>query len=71
MDVDDKLIGAYTTFYGKQVGTEYTASLDTGLEIAVNLLVVKGSIRIYKEGTELMAEVKGAGVDKTIDVMAL
>ncbi|KAL9078217.1 MAG: hypothetical protein Q9157_002870 [Trypethelium eluteriae] len=52
-DVDDKEIGAYLTLAGSQVGTKYTAGLDTGLEIGVNLGLGSGTVRIYKEGSTL------------------
>ena len=52
-DADDKEIGLYFTAAGTQVGTKYSAGLDSGLNIELNLLLAKGSVGIFKKGNEL------------------
>ena len=52
-DVDDKEIGLYFTAAGTQVGSKYTAGIDSGINIELNLGLAKGSVGIFKKGNEL------------------
>lgn len=52
-DADDKEIGLYFTAGGTQIGSKYTAGIDSGLNVELNLLLASGSIGIFKKGNEL------------------
>lgn len=47
VDLDDKEIGAYFTMFGTQVGGKYSAGIENGVELTLNLLLAKGSVRIF------------------------
>lgn len=47
MDLDDKEIGDYFTMLGTQVGGKYSAGIENGVELTLNLLLAKGSVRIF------------------------
>jgi len=53
VDIGDKEIGAYLTFGGTQVGPKYTASVDKGIELSLNLKIAKGSVRLYKKDKDI------------------
>ncbi|KAL2038426.1 hypothetical protein N7G274_008765 [Stereocaulon virgatum] len=62
-DIDDKEIGLYVTALGTQVGSKYTASVDRGIDIEINLLIASGSIGVFKEGNKLRGRYRlSAGV---------
>ncbi len=52
-DPDDKEIGAYFLFFGSQVGSKYSAGLDSGINLGLNLVLVKASVGIFKSGNEI------------------
>ena len=52
-DSGDKEIGLYFTLGGSQVGTKYTAGIDSGLNISLNIGLAKGNIGIFVQGNEL------------------
>ena len=55
-DVDDKEIGLYFTLAGTQIGSKYTAGVDSGVNLTLNLLIASGNIGVYKKGNELRAK---------------
>lgn len=54
-DIDDKEIGMYLTVVGTQIGPKYTANIDRGINIELNIGLAKGSVTIFKKGNELKA----------------
>ena len=55
-DVDDKEIGLYFTLAGTQIGSKYTAGVDSGVNLRLNLLIAGGNVGVYKKGNELRAK---------------
>ena len=55
-DEDDKEIGLYLTVAGTQVGSKYTAGLDSGINLSLNLLLASGHVGVFKKGNELRAK---------------
>jgi len=53
VDLDDKAIGAYLTMYGTQVGNKYTAKIDNGVELGLDMFLAKGSARIFGRDSEI------------------
>nr|CEG04474.1 unnamed protein product [Fusarium clavum] len=47
LDIKDKEIGAYLSMFGSQIGPSYSAGLDSGFEIGINLLLAQGSVRVF------------------------
>lgn len=41
------------TFGGSPIGSRYTAGLETGVSLGIDLWVCKGEIKIYKDGGKL------------------
>ena len=52
-DFDDKEINVSATFGGSPIGTRYTAGLNTGVTIGIDVWAAKGSIRVYAENSQL------------------
>ncbi len=52
-DVDDKEIGLYLTSFGTLVGNKYSAGIDSGLNVELNLWVAKGNIGVFKKDNQL------------------
>ncbi|KAF9767983.1 hypothetical protein IL306_014764 [Fusarium sp. DS 682] len=52
-DYDDEEISVSGTLGGSPFGSRYTAGLETGVSIGVDLWAAKGSIRIFKENNKL------------------
>ncbi|KAF5705170.1 hypothetical protein FMUND_12193 [Fusarium mundagurra] len=53
LDIDDKEIGAYATMLGSQIGGSYKAGLDSGIEIGINLLLAKGTVRVFAKNSRV------------------
>ncbi|RGP65174.1 hypothetical protein FLONG3_9328 [Fusarium longipes] len=52
-DFDDKEISVSATFGGSPFGSRYTAGINTGVSIGIDIWAAKGSIRIYGENNKL------------------
>ena len=52
-DVDDKELGLYLTLGGSQIGTKYSAGIDSGINIGIDLWLASGSVGVFKSGNDI------------------
>lgn len=53
MDIDDNEIGIYLTIAKSQVGPKFSAGLDTGVTLGIDIFLASGSVTVFKSGKEL------------------
>jgi len=52
-DPDTKEVGLYVTFLGGQIGSKFSASIQTGLTVKIKTSLLRGTLQIYKKDNQL------------------